>query len=224
MGYKIELVGLCGAGKSTFIAALEDRLISDEVIELDHPVIPNLLFFAIYILKILLFGFATEPIVFSKFLSKRSNWWLVKKVAYRQAGMRLRGNKNYILVDCGTLQPFLSFEIEEKVTNSNVPIEPLLCGCKLPDIILFFHVSPFLAKNRYEIRGKRGQGRVARKNCDQYFERAEEVRKNLFEYCKRMEIKTIELDTTQDFTDQYITSTLIEIKKNLSNIEEKKHD
>jgi hypothetical protein len=39
-----------------------------------------------------------------------------------------------------------------------------------------------------------------------------------------MEIKTIELDTTQDFTDQYITSTLIEIKKNLSNIEEKKHD
>ena len=221
MGFKIELVGLCGAGKSTFIAGLEDRLTPDEVIELNHPVIPNLFFSTIYVLKILLFAFVAEPIACSKFLSKRSNWWLVKKLAYRQAGMRLRGNKNYILVDSGTLQPFLSFEIEEKVTTSNVPIEPLLCGCKLPDIVLFFHVSPFLARNRYEMRGKRGQGRVARKNCDHYFERAEKVRKSLFEYCRRMEIKTIEVDTTQDFTGQDIASTLVEIKQTLSNLEGK---
>jgi len=220
MGLKIELVGLCGAGKSTFISALSNRLPVKDCIELAHPIVPNTIMTRIYILRILVLGLLTDPVTFLRFLSNSSNWWLIKKIAYRQAGISLREKKNSILVDSGILQPFISFEIEEKITFSVIPLKSLLRGLALPDLVLFFSIPPSIAKTRYELRGMNGEGRIVRKNGEKYFERAEQVRQKLLAYCKEMKIQTVEVDSTREFTDQYLNSKLIEIRNILNNRED----
>ncbi len=164
MCVKIELVGLCGAGKSTFIRALEDRLVCSSKIALAYPIVPTASRTLTYFIKTLVYGFLIEPVNFSQFLLKASNWWLLKKIAYRHASIGLREKENLILVDSGILQLFLSFEIEEKITNSETPLHSLLNGVPLPFAVVFFSVPPSKAKERYEQRGVLGEGRLIREN------------------------------------------------------------
>lgn len=216
MGCKIELVGLCGAGKTTFITALNQGMSLDDEIILEKPVIPDRATYLTTIIKILCSAWFSHPLRLVKFLSTGSNWWLLKKIAYRQAGLTVRSANDCILVDSGSLQPFLSFEIEEKLDDSIVPVEYLLCGCKLPDIVLFFHVSPQLAIDRYRMRGERGEGKKLRPNAVRYFDRAAAVQERLMLYCKKKKIQIMELDTTKQLTSEVVASKLSELKMNLS--------
>ena len=98
MGFKIELLGLCGAGKTTFITAINSRLVSNIDFGLAYPIVPPISHTVLSLIKIRCFGFFTEPINFGRFILNKSNWWLVKKVAFRSAGINYRKNDNFILI------------------------------------------------------------------------------------------------------------------------------
>lgn len=223
MGFKIELLGLCGAGKTTFLTALTSRLESNVGLGLAYPLVPPISQTLVSLSRILWVGFLTEPIIFSRFIIKKSNWWLVKKVAFRSAGISFRGHDNVILIDSGILQPFLSFEIEERLSNSIIPTSAILEGCVLPDLAIVFIVPPKLAMKRYEQRGVSGKGKLIRKNSERYFNRAEELRKNLVEYCEMNNVEIIEVDSSQQFSEKYLNSKLTEIQKFI-NKREGKHE
>ena len=213
MGYKVEFLGLCGAGKTTFLNELSSEIKSDKYLGIEYPVIPSLWQTLLSLIKILFIGFFFSPVSFSRFLSKKNNWWLVKKIALRSAGIKLRGDSNFILVDSGILQPFLSFEIEENVIDSNIPIHAILAGCNLPNLLLNFVVDPKIAMERYEKRGLRGDGKLIRANSKTNFNKAEKLRKNLISYCKMNKVEIIEVDSTQNFSQEFIKSKLMEINK-----------
>lgn len=213
MGYKVEFLGLCGAGKTTFLKGLGSKLQSKKYLDFAHPVIPSLWQTFLSLIKILIVSFYYSPISFSRFLLKKNNWWLVKKIALRSAGIKIRGKNNIILVDSGILQPFLSFEIEENMIDSNIPIHAILAGCDLPNLLLNFVVDPKIAMKRYEERGLRGDGKLIRANSESYFNKAEKLRKALISYCKMKNVHIVEVDSSQDFSQEFINSKLIEINK-----------
>lgn len=215
MSYKVECLGLCGAGKTTFLNELVSELESKKYLDIAHPVIPSLWQTSLSLIKILIIGFFYGPISFSNFLLRKNNWWLVKKIALRSAGIKLRGENKFLLVDSGILQPFLSFEIEEKTIDSNIPIHAILAGCDLPNLLLNFVVDPKIAMKRYEERGLRGDGKLIRVNSESYFTKAEKLRNALIIYCKMKNIHMVEVDATQHFSQKFISSKLIEINKYL---------
>jgi len=215
VGYKIELVGLCGAGKTTFITALGQGLLLNDQIILEKPVIPDRTTYLVTLIKILCLALLSRPLGLLRFLATDANWWLLKKIALRQAGLKLRSANNCILVDSGSLQPFLSFEIEEKLDNSRVPMEALLGGCKLPDIVLSFYVAPDLAIDRYRLRGERGEGKKLRENASYHFDRAVQMQERLMAYCKKMKVEIIEVNTSNPLSSEMVSSKLSELKLTL---------
>lgn len=220
MGLKIEQLGLCGAGKTTFLNNLAPKIQSELNLKISYPVKPSSIRIILTLFKIVLIGLISEPIVFSKFILIAENWWLLKKIAYRHAGIVKRSNEDSILADSGILQPFISFEIEKNLSDTSIPIRCLLRGCPLPDIIINFHISPITAKERYELRGLRGEGQLIRENSENYFHRAEELHKRLISYCEEKKIYIIDIDPQYEFTDKYLKDKLLEIRKVLT--EEKK--
>ena len=225
MGLKIEQFGLCGAGKTTFLECFAPMLESYPLLNISKPIIPSQKRLIICFIKILLSGFLTRPMIFTRFLLKKESWWLVKKIAYRYACSANQINNNLLLEDSGILQPFLSFEIEENLSNIIVPIDCLLKYCQLPDIVLNFNISPAIAMTRYERRGVRGEGQTIRKNSEVYFHRASELQKKLISYCKQKEVYIIDVDSQHEFTNRYIKTKFNEINALLRNKKrEKKYE
>ena len=116
--------------------------------------------------------------------------------------------KNIVFDDIGTL---------EKITNSEVPIKSLLNGISLPEAVVVLKVPPSVAKKRYEQRGVNGQGRLIRVNSEEYFNRAEELQKKLIGYCIDRQVKTIEVDSRYEFTEEYLSKKLSEIQNVFKN-------
>lgn len=210
---KVELLGLCGAGKTTFINAITSMLKSNADFDLTYPIVPPKIQILISMIRVLWVGFFTEPITFSRFIAQKNNRWLVNKIAYRSAGINCRKERSVIFIDSGILQPFISFEIEENSLDISVPIHPILNGCALPDVVIVFEVAPSIAIERYKQRGLSGEGMVIRKNSRKHFNRAEKLRKNLVEYCKMKNVQIVEVDSSQEFNEKYLTSKLVEIQK-----------
>ena len=67
MGFRIELVGLCGAGKTTFITALSQAMSIGDGIILEKPVIPDRATYLKYIIKILCLAWFSYPLGLAKF-------------------------------------------------------------------------------------------------------------------------------------------------------------
>jgi hypothetical protein len=165
------------------------------------------------LIRILWAGFFTEPIPFTRFISKKNNLWLIKKIAYRSAGVNYSIGNRVILIDSGILQPFISFEIEENLSDVTVPIHSILNGCSLPDAVIVFDVAPSIAIERYKHRGLSGAGKAIRENSTEHFSRAEKLRKNLVEYCKMKNVQIVQVNSSQEFNERYLTSKLSEIRK-----------
>ena len=207
---KVELLGLCGAGKTTFINAITSMLKSNADFDLTYPVVPPKIQIFLSMIRILWVGFFTEPIIFSRFIAKKNNRWLVNKIAYRSAGINCRKDRSVILIDSGILQPFISFEIEENSLDISVPIHPILNGCA-SDVVIVFEVAPSILE--YKQRGLSGDGMIIRENSRKHFNRAEKLRKNLVEYCKMKNVQIVEVDSSQEFNERYLISKLVEIRK-----------
>ena len=216
MVVRIEQLGLCGAGKTTFLNKLATKMESDLNLKISYPIKPPRTSIVMSFFKMFFFCLLTEPFVFIHFLFRKKNWWLIKKISLRSAGIRERGDNNCILADSGVLQPFISFEIEENHSNISIPVQCLLKYCPLPNIILNFHVSSSTAMERYEQRGLRGEGQLIRKNSANYFHRAHQLQEKLISYCKKRNISVIDIDSQSEFTDEYLMIKLSEIRKILT--------
>jgi thymidylate kinase len=218
MSARIELVGLCGAGKSTFISAVKNKLKGNDSLSLVYPVAQPLYLTRYYILEILMRAFIRDPVNTFVFFMRKSNWWLLKKLAYRAASNSERYEGNLIVVDSGVLQPFLSFEIEERTSESEVPLCTLLKSVSLPDVVIFFYIPSWQAKERYEYRWLKGEGKEIRENSVKYFDEAEKIRKKIFNYCKMHNTKIIEVDSSKDFTEKYVDEKIVNIVNAIKNL------
>ena len=118
-----------------------------------------------------------------------------------------------ILIDSCILQPFLSFEIEERLSDSKIPIRAILEGCVLPKLVIVFVAPPQIAMKRYEKRGLSGKGKLIRENSVRHFNTADDLSKNLIEYCILKNVRIIEVESSQKFSNKYLTSKLTEIQK-----------
>ena len=83
----------------------------------------------------------------------------------------------------------------------------------MPNLLLNFVVDPKIAMERYKQRGLRGDGKLIRSNSKSNFNKAEQLRKNLISYCKMNKVEIIEVDSTQNFSQEFIKNKLIEINK-----------
>ncbi len=115
MSLKLEFVGLCGAGKTTFLNNLASEIESNLNLLISYPIKPSRKNIIISFSRIFLFGLISEPLILIKFLLRAESWWLIKKIAYRYAGIAERADEDSILADSGILQPFISFEIEKNL-------------------------------------------------------------------------------------------------------------
>jgi len=211
MNARIELVGLCGAGKSTFISAARDMTVLPSMLSFSYPVSPSAHMRIICMVRILSLFFFKDSLKCINFLKKKNNWWLLKKIAFRSAGILKRHNKRLILVDSGVLQPIVSFEIEENVSNSEIPL-CLLLGCiSLPDIILDFRIPPEQAKERYQLRESRDGGKKVREDSEDHFKSAEKIKSKIVSFCSEKSITVIKIDATREFDRQYVSEKSTEI-------------
>ena len=121
------------------------------------------------------------------------------------------------MIDGGVLQPFISFEIEKKITNMQVPINELLRCLSLPKVILLFEVSEQIAKERYERRGLNGNSQLLRENSAYYFRNANIAKDIIKKYCMARKIKLIIVNSNNKFTNKYINIKAREIIKKLNN-------
>ena len=211
MNARIEFVGLCGAGKSTFISASRDMTALSSRLSFSYPVAPSTYMRIVCMVRIIGLLLVKAPFKCLIFMSRKNNWWLLKKLAFRSAGIRKRHNKRLILVDSGVLQPFLSFEIEEKTSGSEIPLYLLLSCIPLPDIILDFCIPPEKAKERYHERESREGGRNIRKDSESHFISAENIKNKIVSFCSENKITVIKIDATREFNRQYLLEKSNEI-------------
>lgn len=205
--HTFELIGLCGAGKSTFILKLKKYLRKyDYKVDFVYPSNPSINSVLLQLFLILIKTLLKQPITTCNFLRHSSNWWLIKKLAFRQASYKRKKNnvKTQILIDSGILQPFISFEIEYRKSNIKIPIKALLSSISLPDYVLVFEVNESLAMKRYEDRGLRNEGYKIRKNSLNFFKEANIVKNIIVKYCKKNKKQVLKIDSTNKFTIRQI--------------------
>ncbi|MCM8530273.1 MAG: hypothetical protein NE330_03865 [Lentisphaeraceae bacterium] len=206
----IEIIGLCGAGKSHFLSKIEKKL--DAKIILSKPLSSDGL---IYYKQVFLLFFKAFFMLRWKaafYLTKPSSFWLRQKILFRQSTLKKHLDKS-ILVDSGVLQPLISYEVEEKVNKKPFPLQDILELLPLPFLVIYLNVQPQLAYERYKMRHFQGQGRAPR-NSDalSYFESGAEVSNSIMSYCKNKGTYIIELNAN-DVDSQ---ETLNEVIKKLN--------
>lgn len=197
----IELFGLSGAGKSTFLSkaiSILNSKGSKPKIKVYYPVDSRLYQFFPETLRIAANAFCLSPKVIIKFLSKKENWDLLLKLGYRSAGIKSRGNtEGAILIDAGILMPFVSFFTVYDVSFKEVPFEPILSALELPSHVIYVRTSPELARERYENREKRKKSRrkhfffsaLNYKNLNERFSNAFQCCEYLYAKCYSMGIE-----------------------------------
>jgi thymidylate kinase len=204
----IETYGLCGAGKSTILNKLISvfRSRCPEYLAIERPVEPSLVATLYQAGPIIMKAIRREPAATVKFLAAYQSWWLPLKLAYRLAGMNMRGDDEArLLIDSGILQPFVSFEIERNVSMKKIPIDALLNTLPLPDLIIYIRVSAETAFNRYISRGRingkkklretlRGRFQKGMLICESIRQRLEKFRTPLMILNAEEEISSIDLE------------------------------
>ena len=167
----VEVLGHCGAGKTTMaekvLPVLRKRLRHSVPPEM-RPEVPSgwrtILLAASFGVRLLL----RRPHVNAAFVARPLNWRLLMKLAYRTLGMRMRDLSNgAILLDAGVLQPFVSFQTEDSVSEKALPVADLLDLIPLPDAALFVDVDPETAQSRY-VRRETACGRAIKGTAERF--------------------------------------------------------
>ena len=154
--HAIETFGLCGAGKSTILKELVPILMMESgglYPVFEKPVDPGAIATFIETGRIILKVSKRDPTGLLKFLIAYKNWWLPLKLGYRSAGMKTRNRKQVaLLIDCGLLQPFISFEVEVNTSEKGIPLHAFLLAISLPALVIYVRVSAEKAFQRYVTR------------------------------------------------------------------------
>lgn len=185
----IESFGLCGAGKTTLLTQLlatVSGLGDDARPAVETPVQPRATASVLETGRIVGAALFAAPAAVGRFLVRKENWWLPQKLGYRVAGARMRNSLGMpLLVDSGILQPFVSFDIEWNLGNSEVPTEPLLNALTLPALALYVKTPPEVAYERYVSREQRAGRALPAGNLRSRFDKGYEMCEELKRACLR---------------------------------------
>ena len=156
---RIDTFGLCGAGKSTLFKALAPRIearVGPGRIEIEPPVQPAVASYRLELARLMAKLALQSPSDLLSWWRGEASVWLVKKLAYRLAGIRSRPRCGSSLqIDSGLLQPFVSFAIEINRERRCYPLDSLLRIVPMPTFALYVQSSPEVAFTRYMDRGPR---------------------------------------------------------------------
>lgn len=196
----VEFIGLCGAGKTTLLNRLNRLPGADGLGARIHPSlrVPRVKFMCT---AIGIFGRAlfTHPSTTLPFLAHLSNYWLPFKLSYRLSERQedpVPGWK--IFADSGVLQPFVSFESEERVAKGKIPLKAFLQHLPLPEIIIFVNVSPETALDRYRRRGGKAVSRFDEKRLLEMFHSANAIIQDIIHECASTGVTIIEVQNSTD--------------------------
>jgi thymidylate kinase len=152
---RVEFIGLCGAGKSTFYALLKERIANAGILVAEQPPKPVPPLPAIAAGA----GFAIAMALDARgltFLAHAANWWLPMKLGYRVAQMRRAAPVGQwkVQVDSGLLQPIVSFAAEHNRRLDSVPVAAIVRQLDLPRVLIYLQAAAALALPRYIEREK----------------------------------------------------------------------
>ncbi len=187
LGRRIEFVGLCGAGKSTFSQLLASHLdfAANGIVEMrasDVPAAPSIAAGL---------GVAARMVANEsgslRFLGRSANWWLPLKMGYRstqlvrQAG-RIGGSWT-LCVDSGLLQPYISFAAEYNKRLDPVVMAQVAKVVSLPDTVVHVSASAVVALERYLKRSAGSPTKSQRAQFLRQFQLAVTVEEKLLSQC-----------------------------------------
>jgi hypothetical protein len=199
---RVEFVGLCGAGKSTFYALLQDKLAQCDLplVEQRPTAVPPL--------RALIAGaqFSSSMAVSGRglpFLFHSENWWLPLKLGYRNAQMRrgVAATPHWqIQIDTGLLQPIVSFAAEHNWRLDPVPLAAILPKLDLPRILIYLQATAPLALARYVAREKPDAQTSSR--LERQFVQAYDVCEAVVEKCRMAGTTVVKVDARDSRSDE----------------------
>jgi thymidylate kinase len=156
----IELVGLCGAGKTTLAGKLAPLLARDtgNVIRPFSRPLPggtNVLLAAAALASRTLYRCPSEAL---PLLLNRAGLRLFAKLGYRIAGLAYKSPEPSLISESGVLQPLISFDAQLNYAGLVVPLDAILRQLPQPDLVIRVDLSPEIAFERYRLR-ERAAGR-----------------------------------------------------------------
>lgn len=209
---KIECFGLCGAGKTTVLSALEPYLVpavSSGALAIARPTAPAASASRRHTLLLISKLLLQHPLTMSQFILRdRINRNLIKKLGYRWASMKMQSNDMpLLLVDCGVIQPLVSFVIENQIADEHLPFRSFINLFPSPLAAIYFRCQPETALERYVHREKIDRQRPMRSNLGSVdlasrFETGFELCQLLAEHFRQAGTPVIEIDTEHPLSPQ----------------------
>ena len=200
---RLEFVGLCGAGKSTFYERLKVRISTGFPLAERRPVSVSAARASFY------GGRFTAAMAIkggdgARFLLHPENWWLPFKLGYRSAQMKQHEtvSEHWSLdVDSGLLQPIVSFAAEHNRRLDPIPLAVILPLLALPRILIYMRAAPALALQRYLAREQHRLDAGAEQQLERQFEQAYIVCQTLVAECRKAGALVIDVDANDSRSD-----------------------
>ncbi|MHA1571315.1 MAG: hypothetical protein ACTSWM_05805 [Alphaproteobacteria bacterium] len=212
---KIEVFGLCGAGKSTIIARLLP-LIAARVggeISATRPPPPWGPQSLARTGQLLAMALTRKPGALPAFLARRGNWWLPLKLGYRRAALaKLPDDRTHILLDSGILQPFISFAIEWAAQpNQIIPMDALLAALPQATAAIHIHTPTNVAMQRYLTRAGDADIALADRDWPRHFAAGAFITQAIAKTCQRRDCPVIQIDNEQSPSDTALDTAVTDL-------------
>lgn len=212
---RIEVFGLCGAGKSTIVTRLLPLIAArvGGVISATRPPPPWGPHSLAGTGRILAVALAGKPGPLPSFLTKRSNWWLPLKLGYRRAALaKLPADQSHILLDSGILQPFISFAIEWSADpHQTIPVPGLLSALPQAAAAIHIHTPTQLAMQRYLARAEDADITLPKRDWPNHFAAGAAITETVAGACAKRACPIIRIDNEHPPTDATLASAVSDL-------------
>jgi len=209
---RIEVFGLCGAGKSTVIARLLPLIAAHigSTISATRPPPPWGPHSLARTAHLLAIGLTGNPGPLPAFLTRRSNWWLPLKLGYRRAALaKLPPGQTHILLDSGLLQPFISFVIEWAADSHQIiPVTGLLSSLPQATAAIHIHTPTQDAMQRYLGRARDAGITLPDRDWPSHFAAGATMTQAIAHACRRHDCPVIRIDNQQPPSDAALAAAL----------------
>ncbi len=151
MSVTIEMVGLCGAGKTTLAAKLAPHLESTGLRLFSRPQPSGFaaLSTAAYLAARML---GARPGKTTRLLADPTGRQLVAKLGYRMAGLKYKTAHPTLISESGVVQPIISFEAQNNYAAAPIPLNTIMSQLPCPEVLVRVDLAPEIAFERYSRR------------------------------------------------------------------------
>jgi hypothetical protein len=154
-GFVVEMIGLCGAGKTTLAEKLLPLIANSQEADafdvVSRPAPSG--YHALFAAGRLMLAASRHSPQTARFLLHGEGRGLALKLGYRLAGLSVRRLPRPTLVtESGILQPIISFEAQINHDGIYMPLEPFLTALPLPNAVIRVDAPAETAFARYKAR------------------------------------------------------------------------